>query len=259
MQPFADLRYLMDTVLPWDMKMNRVLAKSVFTIGLLLMLMAVPVYGANVNKSVRIDAGANSDGASSVNGSITVGEGATVTGNLKTVNGKIRVSDNATITDAGTVNGSVSIGNGVRAAGLETVNGSISLAEKATADSITAVNGQIALEKGSSVAGNIGNVNGDIALDAGMVGGNVKTVNGDVELSDGARIEGDLIVEKPNSWGFSNNSSMPVITVGPGCVVAGTIHLEREVKLYISETAKVGGVDGAMGIDDAVRFSGDRP
>ena len=71
--------------------MSKALVKSAFTIGLLVLLMTVPVYGASVNKSVSIAAGSESDGATSVNGSISVGEGATVTGSLNTVNGKIRV------------------------------------------------------------------------------------------------------------------------------------------------------------------------
>jgi hypothetical protein len=35
--------------------------------------------------------------------------------------------------------------------------------------------------------------------------------------------------------------------------------LEREVKLYISDSAEVGGVEGKMSMSDAVRFSGDHP
>jgi hypothetical protein len=37
--------------------MSKALIKSVFTVGLLIMLMAVSVYGASVNKSIEIDAG----------------------------------------------------------------------------------------------------------------------------------------------------------------------------------------------------------
>ena len=37
------------------------------------------------------------------------------------------------------------------------------------------------------------------------------------------------------------------------------IRLEREVELYISESAEVGGVKGKMSMDDAVRFSGKKP
>ena len=52
---------------------------------------------------------------------------------------------------------------------------------------------------------------------------------------------------------------MPTVTIGPGCRVDGKIIAEREVKLYISETAEVGGVEGELSMSDAVRFSGKRP
>ena len=67
-------------------------------------------------------------------------------------------------------------------------------------------------------------------------------------------------IEKPH--GFSNGDSTknkPKIIIGPGSRVDGTIKLEREVELYISETAKVGGVTGEMSMDDAIRFKGNRP
>jgi len=241
--------------------MSKALIKSAFTVLLLVMLMAVPVYGASVNKSIKVDAGSESDGATTVNGSISVGDGAVVTGTLKTVNGKIRVDENATIEAAVTVNGSLSIAEGVRAGGLSTVNGSVSVGEKSTvAGEIGAVNGRIKLEMGSSVAQDVGNVNGDIELEGSEVGGNVKTVNGNVDLRDAAVIKGDLIIEKPSMWGFGDKKSrIPEVVIGPGSRVEGSIVLEREVKLYISKSAEVGGVEGEMSMSDAVRFSGDRP
>lgn len=241
--------------------MSRVLIKSAFTIGLLAMLLVVPVYGASVNKSIKIDAGSEADGATSVNGSISVGDGAVVSGALKTVNGKIRVDPNATIQGASTVNGSLNIGENVRAEDLATVNGSIRVGAGSTIDGeVGAVNGRIKLEKGAKVAANLGNVNGDIELTGSEISGNVTTVNGDVDLRDAAVIKGDLIVEKPSMWNYSSKQSrMPEIVIGPGSMVQGNIVLEREVKLFISETAEVGGVEGEMSISDAVRFSGDHP
>ena len=50
--------------------MSKVMIKSAISIGLLFTLMAVPVASASVNKSVTIEAGSESDGASSVNGSV---------------------------------------------------------------------------------------------------------------------------------------------------------------------------------------------
>lgn len=241
--------------------MNKVLVKSVFTIGLLTLLLAVPVYGASVNKSIKIPAGGESNGESSVNGSITVGDGAVVTGGLNTVNGSIKVGADAKIESAETVNGSVTIADGVVGTSFQTVNGSIRIGTNvnATGD-LETVNGRILARKGSTVTGNAENVNGAIELDGSEIGGDVSTVTGDVALSDGATIKGDLIIRKPGMWSFGNNKKrMPEIVIGPGSTVAGVIHAEREVKLYISETAEVGGVEGVMSIDDAVRFSGDTP
>jgi len=241
--------------------MSKAILKSAFTIGLLVLLMSVPVYGASINKSIKIDAGSESDGATSVNGSITVGDGAVVTGTLNTVNGKVRIGDNAKIEDASTVNGSMKVGENVTADELETVNGSITVgAGGQIAGEIDTVNGGITLEKGTVAAADVGNVNGSITLEGSEVGGNVQTVTGSINLSDASTIKGDIFIEKPSMWSFgSKDNKMPEIVIGPGSVVEGKIILEREVKLYISETAEVGGVEGKMTMDDAVRFSGDRP
>lgn len=241
--------------------MSNALIKSAITIGLLILLMAVPVYGASLNKSIKIGAGSESDGATTVNGSISVGEGAVVSGTLRTVNGKIRVDSKSTVADAETVNGSLGIADNVNADNLSTVNGSVSVGENCRiGGEIGAVNGRIKIEKGSKVAEDVGNVNGDIALQGSEIGGNLKTVNGNVALSDAAIINGNLIFKKANTWGSDHRESrMPEVVIGPGSVVKGTIQLERKVKLYISESAKVGGVEGVMSMADSVRFSGDKP
>jgi hypothetical protein len=43
--------------------------------------------------------------------------------------------------------------------------------------------------------------------------------------------------------------------IGPGAVVKGELRFEREVRLYVSDTATIGNVVGAT----PVKFSGDRP
>jgi polyisoprenoid-binding protein YceI len=225
--------------------------------ALAALLIALPVQ-ASVNKSITIDAGATSDGASTVNGKVSVGAGATVTGEVSSVNGSIRIDEGATVADAETVNGGLRVADKVRSRSLSTVNGSISVAKDVVVDGeVSAVNGRITLGGGSKVAKDLGNVNGDIELEGSEVGGDVTTVNGDVELAEGAVIMGDLVVEKPHGWNSSKGT--PRIVIGPGSRVVGVIRLEREVKLYISESAEVGGVEGEMTMDDAVRFSGKRP
>lgn len=241
--------------------MAKFLTKSAFTVGFLILLMSVPALGASINKSVKIAAGEEAGGATSVNGSITVGDDATVTGNLKTVNGSIRVDSGANIEEASTVNGGLRLADGVRTEGLSTVNGSINVGEKGIVDGdVSAVNGRISIGSGTSVSDDVGNVNGQIGLSGAEVGGDLSTVNGDIELSDGAVVKGDLVVEKPSNWSWGKEKSRkPRIVIGPGSRVVGTIRLERKVELFISESAEVGGVSGEMTMDDAVRFSGKRP
>jgi DUF4097 and DUF4098 domain-containing protein YvlB len=238
--------------------MSFMMKKTVVLAGVAAMILSLPAYG-NLNKSVKIADGAQSAGASSVNGSITVGDKATVTGSLSTVNGAIRIGEGSSIEDATTVNGSLRISNNVKSEDLETVNGGIKIGEQVVVDGeVTAVNGSISLREGSSVASHLSNVNGDIDLTGSTVGRNVTTVNGDVSVMEGAVIKGDLIVENPNS-SRSQKSKKPTIIIGPGSRVEGVIRLEHKVELYISESAKVGGVEGVMSMDDAERFSGSRP
>ena len=241
--------------------MSKFATKSVFTIGLLFMLLAVPAMGATINKSVKIEAGSESSGASSVNGSISVGEDAVVTGNVKTVNGTIRVDQGASIEEASTVNGAVRLAEGVKSGSLSTVNGSVKIGACTSVDGkVSAVNGRITMQKGSNVSDGVSNVNGQIELEGAMVGGNLETVNGDVSLEDASVVKGDLVVEKNSGWGWGKSKSRkPRIVVGPGSRVEGKIILKREVELFISETAEVGGVEGEMSMDDAIRFSGERP
>lgn len=241
--------------------MARFVTKTAFTVGLLVLLMAVPALGASINKSVKIGAGEESGGATSVNGSITVGKEATVTGNLKTVNGTIRIDAGAVVKKASTVNGGLKLGDFCQAEALSTVNGSIRVGEKATvAGEVGAVNGRITIEKGGRVIDNVGNVNGEIDLTGAEIGGDLSTVSGDIDLEDRSVVKGDLIVEEPGGWSWGKEKSRkPRIVIGPGSSVEGTIVLERTVDLFISETAEVGGVSGVMSMDDAVRFSGDRP
>jgi hypothetical protein len=226
----------------------------------LALLLIAPVYGASMNKSISIESGGQSNGESTVNGSISIGEDATVTGSVKTVNGTIRIERNAKVEDAGTVNGSIRIASGVTADDLSSVNGSVKLGESVTVDgSISVVNGKIRLDAGTNVANEVSNVNGEISLTGAQVGGDLTTVNGDVTLDKGSTLRGRLIVQKPSGWGWNRDKRKPKIIIGPGSKVLGGIELEREVELFISESAEVGGVSGEMDMDDAVIFSGNRP
>ena len=230
-----------------------------FSAGLLAILLVAPASAGSLNKSIKIEAGTSSTGASTVNGSVKVGSGAIVTGEVSTVNGTIRVDDNAQVEDVETVNGSLRISDGVRSESLTSVNGSINVGTGVTVTGeVSVVNGKISLDSGTTVSRDVSNVNGEIKLNGAEVSGNLDTVNGDVLLSDKAILHGDLTIEKPSGWGNSNKRK-PKIVIGPGSRVEGTIVLEREVELFISTSAEVGGVSGVMTMDDAVRFDGSRP
>ena len=229
-----------------------------FSAGLAALLLIAPAYGLDMNKSIRIDAGSNTGGQSSVNGNIFVGKGSVIDGSLETVNGSIRVEEDVTLKDAETVNGTIRIASGSSAVDVSSVNGSIRLGQNVNVTGeIGVVNGNISLVAGSKVADDVSNVNGEISLNGAEVGGDLSTVNGDVSIDDGSTLRGDLIVEKPGGWNIGK--STPKVTIGQNSRVLGNIVLEREVELYISDSAEVGGVSGKMSMDDAIRFSGNSP
>ena len=228
--------------------------------GLLALLILAPAHGGTINKSIKIEAGSEAGGQSSVNGSISVGKGAVINGSLETVNGSIRVEEDVSLEDAETVNGTIRIASGSSADDIGSVNGAIRLGENVTVSGeIEVVNGKISLANGTRVADDVSNVNGEITLTAADIGGDLTTVNGDITLNDGSTLRGDLIVEKPGGWGWNNKKRKPKVIIGPNSSVVGSIVLEREVELFISDSANVGGVSGEMSLDDAIRFSGDRP
>lgn len=244
--------------------MSRYWNKTTLTVGLIILLclpLAAPVLAAGINKSVVIEAGATADEASSVNGSITVGDGATVDGDVETVNGAIRIGSDASVGDASTVNGPLKVGERVRSGSLETVNGEIDLGGGArVAGTVSTVNGAISVEPDGVIDRDVSSVNGRIEITASEVGRDLRTVNGDVYLDRGTVLRGDLLVEKPGGWGWSGNDRRkPRIVIGPDSRVLGHLRLSREVELFVSDSAEVGGVEGVMSMADAVRFSGERP
>ncbi|NOX67933.1 MAG: polymer-forming cytoskeletal protein [Gammaproteobacteria bacterium] len=240
--------------------MPRLSTFRLLTVPLLALLLIAPAQAFNVNKSISIAAGRTTEGHSTVNGSISVGSDVVVNGSLQTVNGTIRISDNVTLQDAGTVNGAVRIGIGVRADEITSVNGAIRIGEGAViSDEVSVVNGKIEIASGSTVAGDVSNVNGEITIEGTEIGGDLTTVTGDVLLTDNSLLRGSLIIEKPGGWRWGRKDRKPRIVIGPGSQVVGMIRADQEIELFISDSAEVGGVSGEASLDQAVRFSGERP
>jgi acyl-[acyl carrier protein]--UDP-N-acetylglucosamine O-acyltransferase len=195
----------------------------------------------------------NGSGNSKVNGSVHIAAGQAAE-DASTVNGSVHIDDNATVGSATTVNGSVRLGAHATATSMKTVNGAISLGDGAhVSGKASSVNGDLTLGNNSEVAGSLTNVNGKISLSSAHVAGGIRTVNGNISIMGTSRVEGGILVEKPNSLMF--NSEDPVIVIGPGAVVQGEMKFERKVKLYVSDKATIGTVTGATPIP----YSGETP
>ena len=194
------------------------------------------------------------DSIEKVNGSITAEAGRSY-GSLNTVNGSITIEDRVKTGDAGTVNGGIRGGNDVEAEDLATVNGSIRFGERLNLrGGIETVNGSVFLDSGGRVGKNITTVNGAIGLVRTELAGGIETVNGDVTVGIGSHVRGGIKVHKPGaSWmPIKINKRKPRIVIGPEAVVEGPLVFEREVTLYVHESARIGEVTGAT----AVSYSG---
>jgi hypothetical protein len=186
-----------------------------------------------INGPVEVAAGSSAEGASTINGSVTVGEGATV-GEAAAVNGGVHLHEKATASSARTVNGGIELDDGAR-----------------VTQNVEAVNGSIRLGKSADVGGSVSNINGGIRIDGAHVGKGVSTFTGDIDIKGGSRIEGGIHLKKPD---FGDDSKrIPRVTIGADAIVEGTLKFDREVKLLVSDAAKIGAVEGAT----VQLFSGD--
>ena len=191
-----------------------------------------------------------------VNGAVRV-EAGQQAGDVSSVNGSVHVGERATVQKASTVNGSVELGERAQAAEVETVNGSATLGAGAkVSGEVSTTNGAIRLGKGADVAGKVGNVNGRINLEGAHIGHGIETVNGSIYVGADSRIEGGILVDKPNNgWFRWGSERKPVIVIGPHAVVQGTLEFRREVVLKVSDSAQIGPVKGAT----VEKFSGATP
>ncbi len=155
------------------------------------------------------DGETRSSAARTVNGAIRIGNDATVEGTCRSVNGDLIIGDRARVAALSTVNGSISGGEGVVVGGdIDSINGGVSFDTGSEVMSeISTINGSIELV-GSSVV-DVRTVNGDVELrDGSMVRGDVvieKTMGISdrsrplrILVSGGSVIEGDVIVEDPD-------------------------------------------------------------
>ncbi|MEO6154646.1 MAG: hypothetical protein ABIP16_02820 [Thermomonas sp.] len=193
-----------------------------------------------------------------VNGSITA-EAGQAYGDLSTVNGSIKIEAGAHVEEAETVNGSIRADDDIQSRSLTTVNGSIHIGERAQIDgAIETVNGGIFVDRGGKVSRGIETVNGAIGMVVTDLGGGIETVNGDITVGVGSHVKGGIHVDKPNkAWSGlrMGKQKIPRIVIGPNAVVEGSLLFEREVKLYVHASARIGSLRGAT----AIRFDGNTP
>jgi hypothetical protein len=213
--------------------------------ALVLAWAAVPVLASDddehdkVMGSVHVQPGEHVDKATTVNGSVDIGANAVVK-HAETVNGSITIHEHAAVDSVETVNGSIHIDQGAH------VTGNVEL-----------VNGKTTLDAGADVSGRLSVVNGPIHLTAAHVGGGIETTNGGLTIGANSRVEGGILYnESHESWfSFIWAPEVPKVIIEPGAIVKGTLRFRREVKLYVSDQATIGTVEGAT----AIKFSGAHP
>ena len=148
--------------------------------------------------------------------------------------------------DIDKVNGSITASAGKAYGDLSTVNGGIDLERGARVGDVETVNGGIFFDRGSNVRRGVSTVNGGIGLVDTDLGGGIETVNGDVTVGVGSHVKGGIHVEKPSGNGMQwGKQRIPRIVIGPNAVVDGPLVFERDVVLYVHNTARTGSVRGA--------------
>ena len=164
----------------------------------------------------------------------------------------------ASVGELSTVNGRIAIGAGVRAASLSAVNGSIAVGKEThVSGDTTTVNGTMLLKDAAEVSGRLSTVNGSIRLVAAHVGHGIQTVTGDIEIGSDSRVEGGILVKKRYSWGWGwlYEPPPPIVVIAPRAAVTGTLEFQHAVRLYVSDRATIGAIEGAK----PIFYSGEHP
>ncbi len=237
-----------------------------------LMMMSISACG--IGGSLTVPAGSSRpDGFKTFGGDITIEDGATIQkGDLSTVKGAIMVGDNASVNGIDVTNGSISIGDNSMAERVSTGSGDISVGDNSTVRSLEAGKGSITVGAGSTVANNVKTGSGSITIgDGSSVTGYVESTRGQVTL-DGAKVGGNVIahakglhidngatvagyVHFKKAAGVMEGKDVPVVILGKNINIAGTVTFDRDVKLYVHDSATTGDIAGA----EPMAYSGDEP
>lgn len=198
----------------------------------------------SINDTIRVTAGETREGgARSVNGNIVVGAGAVLEGDINSVNGMVDIDDQAKAGNIKTVNGSIRLGSGAEIRDVDSVNGGLRARASSRIGRIRLVNGSVDTEAGTLIDGDINLVNGTAELRGTRVSGDIVTYSGQITLSDASEAAQNIIVKKPK--GAFSQGDKPRVIVGPDSRVAGKVIAEREIRLFVHESATIGGAEGA--------------
>lgn len=210
------------------------------------------------NKSIAVESGRTVGQVKTTNGQVRLKERVTARDVIST-NGGITIGEESSVERVSTTNGNIALHRGAQARAAHSTNGSISIDENVqVAGDAQTTNGSIIIKRGARVGGNVKTTNGRIALERARVDGGLSTNNGDVEVGANSHVGKGITIGKSGGRLFNlfgNSNRPPKIIIGPNAVVSGSLVFEREVELYVSESAKIGPVTGAT----PVMFKGERP
>ncbi|MEM7280049.1 MAG: hypothetical protein AAF438_00260 [Pseudomonadota bacterium] len=228
--------------------------------GVMSMLLMNLGFAWDSNKNITVTTSSDpGKDYETVNGNVTVREGVQLdsSSEVSTVNGSIRIGESAVVGEVDTVNGSVKLGDFAKAESVNTVNGSIRMAEGVEIrGDVETVNGSLRLNSSGVVGGGMENVNGSIQIRGGRVDGSLVTYTGDILITEGGSVAGGLTVKKSRKSGWKwGDRKDPKIIIGPNSSIAGELVFERDVKLYVHDSASVGRITGA----EPISFSDDEP
>lgn len=195
----------------------------------------------SINSDVVVADGETVDSITSVNGSVRVGVGSIVDGEIETVNGSISTSERSQTGNIETVNGKLDIGPESVTGDLMTVNGAIQVAERVMVDGeIQAVNGRVTVGEGSQVTGEVSAINGQLLIRGAEVG-SLNNVRGGMVLESGTVVNGELRIRKPRR----GDPDPVTVEIHDNVRVVGPLVFERETTLRVHEGAEIGTVEGA--------------
>ncbi len=225
------------------------------TLGVISVLLLLGACSALVDSYALSDGSSHDGNISLVNGRIEIGTDCRVDGQVNNVNGRIQVGRDTQVLGVRNVNGRIDLANEVEVDGdVSTVNGRVELGESVrVSGDVESVNGRISAAQGAIIGGTVSSVNGSVELHATRAGG-LLTSNSHVRLEAGTVIEGELRVRKRRGLNINSGSS-PKIIIGRDARIQGPLTFEREVELYVHESAAVGEISGA----EAIRYTGDNP